>query len=85
MSKGKGPLGNEGWKMSPEKIIVIAVVAFLAISIPVYALSQQAMEKCSPKCIEDGYDAVISAEFILKKECRCLNTITREEKLVPWE
>ena len=68
--------------MSPEKILVIIVVVFLAISIPLYVLNQQAMEKCSEECQKEGYDSVISATFFGQKECRCLNSITRQEKTI---
>jgi len=68
--------------MSPRKTAALIIVLYLAISLPLYSLNQQAVETCSQECQKIGYDAVISATTLTQKQCRCLNTLTREEKTI---
>lgn len=64
------------------RILAIIVIMYLVVSLPLYFLNQQAIEKCSKECKKEGYDIVISATFVGQKECRCLDSLTRKEKIL---
>jgi len=69
--------------MNLEKALVACVCVYLAISLPLYVFNQQAARQCQPACEEIGGDIVISAAvFADKIECRCLDSIIRQEKIV---
>jgi len=68
--------------MGREKILVACICIYLAVSLPLYILNQQAVRQCQPACEKEGFDIVISATTQGQKtECRCLDSITRREKV----
>ena len=69
--------------MKLEKIAVIAVLAYLAIALPVYLFNGQATEKCETACNAQGYRIVLAATgYGQDIECRCFNPYGRTEKYV---
>lgn len=70
--------------MKWESIAVLCIIAYLAIALPLYILNQQAVKQCQPACEAEGFDIVISAASGGEKtECRCLDSITRQERIIP--
>jgi hypothetical protein len=80
------PLGEKNFflreKMRWERIMAICVCAYLAVSLPLWLFSQEAARQCQPACEEAGCDIVLSAAvFEDRVECRCLDSITRQERI----
>ncbi|MFA4855686.1 MAG: hypothetical protein WC634_03820 [archaeon] len=69
--------------MKWESIAVLCIIAYLAIALPLYILNQQAVKQCQLACEEEGFDLVVSAaSWGEKTECRCFDSIARQEKFV---
>ncbi len=67
--------------MKWKKIVIIAVICYLAISLPVYLFNQQAVKECEFACAKEEYNVVISANVSVEKiECKCFDSFTRKEK-----
>ena len=68
--------------MNWEKIVIVCICIYLAAALPLYVFNQQLTKKCLPACEEAGCDIVISAAVSGEKiECRCLDSIIRQEKI----
>lgn len=69
--------------MNWEKALVACVCVYLAVSLPLYILNQQAVKQCQAACEENGFDIVVSAASCGgKTDCRCLDSIARREKII---
>lgn len=69
--------------MKWEKALVACICIYLAVALPLHVFSQQLAEQCQPACEEVGCDIVLSAAVWGEKiECRCLDSIIRQEKFV---
>lgn len=65
-----------------EKVVVIAMLAYMAVALPAYILNNQDLQQCHEACIEEGFNMSLGATRFGEEEgieCRCFNSYGRTE------
>ena len=69
--------------MKVKKILAVIVVLYLAIALIMQFQNTEAIEECRSACSAEGFDIILSATATSTgTSCRCLDSYTREEKIV---
>jgi len=69
--------------MKWNKIAVIAIIAYLAITLPLYVLDSNALKECNNTCIEQGFDrALVSTGLVGEIQCKCFEKHSGLEKWI---